>query len=178
MDLQQLSEDLSREDAYPHPAGEVLVIQTHISILFLAGPYVYKVKKPVNFGFLDFSTLERRRHFCEEEVRLNRRLAPDVYLDVRPITLDTLDGGKARMGGEGEAVDYAVQMKRLPGERTLLEILRRGEFQAGTLNEMARRIAEFHRTAASGEEISEWGRWEAVAGNHRENFEQVLPAVD
>jgi hypothetical protein len=69
-------------------------------------------------------------------------------------------------------------MKRLPGERTLLEILRRGEFQAGTLNEMARRIAEFHRTAASGEEISEWGRWEAVAGNHRENFEQVLPAVD
>jgi uncharacterized protein len=86
MDLAQMIETLSDPAAYPDPVGEVEVRQTHISAVFLAGPHVYKVKKPVEFGFLDFSTPARRRHFCEEEVRLNRRLAPEVYLGVVPIT--------------------------------------------------------------------------------------------
>src|SRR3954447_9219547 len=86
MDLPRLIADLSRPEAYPQAVPRVEVLQTHISAVFLAGPFVYKVKKPVNLGFLDFSTLEMRRHFCEEEVRLNRRLAPEVYLAVVPIT--------------------------------------------------------------------------------------------
>ena len=85
MDLSALIEALSDPAAYPYPVGAVEVRQTHISAVFLAGPYVYKVKKPVNLGFLDFSTLEKRLHFCEEEVRLNRRLAPHVYLGVVPV---------------------------------------------------------------------------------------------
>jgi aminoglycoside phosphotransferase family enzyme len=86
MELVPLIEALSRAAAYSHPVGTVEVRHTHISVVFLAGPFVYKVKKPVNLGFVDFSTLEKRRHFCDKEVRLNRRLAPDVYLGVVPVT--------------------------------------------------------------------------------------------
>src|SRR5436190_3066112 len=85
-DLETLIAALSRPEAYPQPVDAVEVHQTHISVVFLAGPFAYKIKKPVNLGFLDFSTLEKREHFCQEEVRLNRRLAPNVYLDVVPIT--------------------------------------------------------------------------------------------
>src|SRR5205807_877750 len=85
MELAELIEALSRPEAYPGSPDKVDVRHTHISVVFLAGPFAYKVKKPVNLGFLDFSTLEKRRHFCDEEVRLNRRLAPTVYLGVVPI---------------------------------------------------------------------------------------------
>ena len=109
MDLAQLIEALSDPAAYPDPVGEVEVRQTHISAVFLAGPHVYKVKKPVELGFLDFSTLAKRRHFCEEEVRLNRRLAPEVYLGVVPVTRDDQGGAGGgrrrgrRVGGEDAA---------------------------------------------------------------------------
>ena len=116
MDLAQLIEALSDPAAYPDPVGEVEVRQTHISAVFLAGPYVYKVKKPVEFGFLDFSTLAKRRHYCEEEVRLNRRLAPEVYLGVVPVTRDARG---VRVEGDGEVVEWAVKMRRLPDEATL-----------------------------------------------------------
>ena len=86
MDLGQMIDALSRPDAYPEPVERVEVCQTHISAVFLAGRHSYKIKKPVNLGFVDFSTLEKRRHFCDKEVRLNRRLAPDVYLGVVPVT--------------------------------------------------------------------------------------------
>ena len=82
MDLPRLIDGLSRPAAYPHPAADVRVIQTHISVVFLAGVFAYKLHKPVQLGFVDLSTLDRRLHDCQEEVRLNRRLAPDVYLDV------------------------------------------------------------------------------------------------
>ena len=86
MELTELIEPLSDPAAYDHPVGLVEVRHTHISVVFLAGGLVYKVKKPVNLGFLNFSTLDKRRYFCEEEVRLNRRLAPTVYLGVVPVT--------------------------------------------------------------------------------------------
>src|SRR5271169_361457 len=110
MDLACLIEALSVPAAYPYSVSAVEVRQTHISAVFLVGPYAYKVKKPVNPGFLDFSTLEKRRHFCEEEVRLNRRLAPEVYLGVVPVNRTGLG---VKMEGQGEAVEWAVKMKRL-----------------------------------------------------------------
>src|SRR5690606_20751906 len=118
MELTRLIEALSDTAAYPHAADDFAVRQTHISVVFLAGQFVYKLKKPVNLGFLDFTTLDRRRHFCEEEVRLNRRLAPSVYLGVEPITR-TASG--LRIGGEGEAVEWAVKMRRLPEGTSLLD---------------------------------------------------------
>ena len=115
MDPTRLLRDLARPEAYPHPAAAVEVLQTHISIVFLAGEHAWKVKKPVALGFLDFSTLERREHFCHEEVRLNRRLAPDVYLGVEPITEEA---GRLRFGGSGPVVEWAVHMRRLDAART------------------------------------------------------------
>src|SRR5262245_19653149 len=111
MELTALSEALSDPSAYLHPVGGVEVRHTHISVVFLSGTFAFKIKKPVELGFLDFSSLEKRRYFCEEEVRLNRRLAPEIYLGVVPVTRS--DRG-VRMEGDGEVVEWAVKMQRLP----------------------------------------------------------------
>jgi aminoglycoside phosphotransferase family enzyme/predicted kinase len=174
MELARLIEALSEAIAYPHPVEAVEVRHTHISVVFLAGPFAYKVKKPVNLGFLDFSTLARRRHFCEEEVSLNRRLAPEVYLGIVPISRTGLG---VQMEGRGELVEWAVKMKRLPEEATLEKRLQRGHVEFGLLKALARKVASFHARAETGERISAFGRFEVVARNARENFEQVAPQV-
>lgn len=174
MDLAHLIEALSSPAAYPEPPGEVQVRQTHISVVFLAGRHAYKIKKPVALGFLDFRTLEARRHFCTEEVRLNRRLAPAVYRGVVPVTRS---GGGLRFGGEGEAIEWAVQMERLPEEATLLNRLRRGELDASQIERLAQRIAAFHRAAETSPRIAALARFEAVAGNIRDNLDVPLADV-
>ncbi len=116
MDLGQIIAALSDPSAYPGGADSVEVHQTHISVVFVAGEHAYKIKKPVALGFVDYSTAERRHHFCEEEVRLNRRLAPDVYLGVVPVTRGS---SAIRMEGAGEVIDWAVKMRRLPDSGTL-----------------------------------------------------------
>lgn len=174
MDLDRLIEALADTAAYPYAADSVEVRHTHISVVFLAGPYVYKIKKPVNLGFLDFTTLERRRHFCAEEVRLNRRLAPDVYLGVVPIT--KLEA-QLQVEGSGPVVEWAVKMRRLPDEATLLTLLRREAVDSSLLTKLARRIAVFHAHAEAGEQIAAFGRFEVVARNARENFTQAASNV-
>ena len=139
-------------------------------MVFLAGDLAYKVKKPVDLGFLDFTTLEKRRTDCEDEVRLNRRLAPTVYLGVVPITRD---GDGVHVGGGGPAEEYAVRMKRLPEEARLAALLERDEVEASDVEELGRRIAAFHAEAKTGAEIAHYGRFEVVAGNARENFDQT-----
>src|SRR5262249_8434798 len=124
MKLTQLLEGLSNPSAYPYPVRDVEVRQTHISVVFLAGPYASKVKKPLDLGFRDFSPLAKRRHFCEEEVRLNRRLAPAVYQGVVPVTRAATG---LQVEGPGEAVEWVVKMERLPAEATLQKRLLRGE---------------------------------------------------
>lgn len=206
--VRRLADDLAEADAYSHPAHDLRTHHTHISVVFLAGEFAYKVKKPVDLGFLDFTTLDRRRRFCRQEVRLNRRLAPDVYLGVAPVLEtptglrlgpafgpgeepdpgeeipvpgsredDGSGGAHGDAGGRGRVVEYAVKMKRLPEEATLRRRLRRGELRPGTIERVAERIAEFHRDAESGPEISRFGRFETVAGNARENFDQTTGHV-
>ncbi len=160
MDLPELIERLSDPAAYPDPTATVEVRQTHISAVFLTDRFVYKVKKPVAPGFLDFSTLDKRRHYCEEEVRLNRRLAPGVYLGVVPVARA---GHGVRVEGDGEDVEWAVKMVRLPDDATLQAKLLRGEVTAGLVEQLARRVAGFHRTAEGGERVATYGRFEAVA---------------
>jgi aminoglycoside phosphotransferase family enzyme/predicted kinase len=174
MDLPRLIEALSDPAAYPYPVGAVEVRQTHISAVFLAGPYAYKVKKPVNPGFLDFSTLEKRRHFCEEEVRLNRRLAPQVYLGVVPVVRA---GQGLQFEGEGEVIEWAVKMQRLPDEATLQERLRRGEVGVGLVESLASRVAAFHRGAEVNGRIAAFGPFEAVARIVLDIFAQARPQV-
>lgn len=165
-----LVEALLQPEAYPERPQRVVLLETHISYLFLTGPTVYKVKKPVNFGFLDFTTPDKRRFFCLEEVRLNRRLSPDVYLGVVEIRQE---GGRFAVEGRGQTIEYAVKMRQLPGERAMSYLLRRGELTRDMVVEVARRIASFHRAAETGEEINRLGSVESVRFNVQENFSQT-----
>ena len=118
---------LQNPDLYDHPVSGFTLIETHISWVLLTGDYVYKVKKPVNFGFLDYSSLEQRQHFCQEEIRLNRRLAPELYLDVIPVT------GSAEapvLGGDGPAIEYLVKTRQFRQQDLLGNLQRDGGLTA------------------------------------------------
>jgi aminoglycoside phosphotransferase family enzyme/predicted kinase len=175
MELAELIAALSGPAAYPFAVGEVDVRQTHISAVFLAGDVVYKLKKPVSLGFLDFGTLEKRRHFCAEEVRLNRRLAPAVYLGVVPVV--RLADGHIRIEGEGEVIEWAVKMQRLPEGASLLSRLERDALAPELLTVLAERLASFHRGADGGAHVAESARFEVVARNARDNFAQSAAQV-
>lgn len=175
MDVGRIVEILRDPATYPHPAGDLTLHQTHISVVALAGRWAYKVKKPVDRGFLDFTTLEKRRAYCQREVELNRRLAPGVYRGVVPLSRS---GDDVQFGGPGPAVEYAVKMERLPPDATFRARLDRGDLSERHVERLARRVAAFHRQAASGPEIARFGRWDVVAHNARENFTQSLPHVE
>lgn len=162
---------MSRPEFYPRPPERVEVVQTHISFIFIAGDEVYKVKKAVDFGFLDFTTLEKRKFFCGEEVRLNRRLAPETYLGVVPITEDS--AGILHMDNNGRIVDFAVRMKKLPRERMLKQLLAEGKVEPSVMDAIARKLAAFHRQAETGGRIDEIGGIETIRRNHEENFAQT-----
>jgi aminoglycoside phosphotransferase family enzyme/predicted kinase len=165
-----LIEALQNQALYDHPVERFEVVETHISWVLLTGPYAYKIKKPVDLGFLDFSTLEKRRFYCREELRLNRRLAPDLYVDVVVIT------GSARapiLGGAGPVIDYAVKMKQFPSEAQLDRVLARGGLTAEHVDALAREIAEFHGRAVIAGEGTPFGEPERIAQPVRENFRQL-----
>ncbi|MFQ5666362.1 MAG: AAA family ATPase [Candidatus Binatia bacterium] len=161
-----------RPEFYPHRPAAVTLVQTHISYVLLAGEEVYKVKKPIRFPFLDFSTLARRRHFCHEEVRLNRRLTTGVYHGVRSICPA---GEGYRLGAEGdpEAIEYAVHMRRLPADRMLDQLLDRGQVTPEMIEQIAARLAAFHARAAAGAAVTAKGDPSAVAGVLGENYSSM-----
>ena len=174
-DLPPLVQALLDPAAYPHPVPSVELRQTHISYVFLAGEYVYKVKKAVNFGFLDYSTLGKRRYYCNREVKLNRRLCADTYLGVVPIRES---GGRFAVDGkQGRTAEYAVKMHRLPQERMLDTLIERGEATTGMVEAVAERLVPFHETTDSSPGIARYGDW-AIRYNHRENVDQWTPYVD
>ncbi len=169
MSLPPLITAMLRPDFYAHRPPEVTLVQSHISYVLLAGERVYKVKKPVRFTFLDFSTLERRRHFCHEEVRLNRRLAPDAYLGVLAVRAD---GGIYRLTHEGDAaaVEYVVEMRRLPAERMLDQLLDRNSVTPAIIDRIADRLAEFHRQTDAGPAVTANGDPANVAAVLEDNY--------
>ncbi len=171
----QLAGALRLPGAYPHHPVEVGFVQTQMSLLFFAGDFVYKVKKPVNLGYVDYSTLDARLRFCEQEVTLNRRLCADAYLGVVPIVVR---GDSFLVEGDGEPVEYAVKMRRLPQERTLDRLVSEGLATGDMMRVIAARVAAFHDGAASSEEISAYGAIESIRRNTDENFEQTLPVID
>lgn len=136
---------LERPESYPGAVENVESIETHMSWVFLAGDRAYKLKKPVRYDFLDFSTPEKRREDCRAEVRLNRRLAPDVYLGVSALTARD---GELELDGDGRPVDWLTRMERLPRERMLDRMIERGEVDDDRLREAARRLARFYRDAS------------------------------
>lgn len=162
---------MSRPEFYPRRPQGVEIVQTHISLIFIAGDEVYKVKKAVDFGFLDFTALEKRKFYCEEELRLNRRLAPETYLEVVPIAEDA--AGRIRLGDGGRIIEYAVRMKLLPRERMLGRLLAEGKVEPPVMDAVAEKLAAFHRQAETGGKIDEIGGFETIRRNHEENFAQT-----
>ncbi|MEX2426383.1 MAG: AAA family ATPase [Thermomicrobiaceae bacterium] len=167
--------DLSRPEAFPEDATEVSIEETHISIVFLVGDTVYKIKRPVDFGFLDFSTLEKRKFYGEEEVRLNSRLTYDVYHGVVPVTDDN---GRYKIEGDGPVKEWAVKMRRLPDEGVLAELVKQGTADEHVLNRVVERLVAFYPKADTGENVDEWGSAEAVGFNIQENVDQSQPYVN
>ena len=165
---------LESEASYLHGPPAVRSIQTHISWVFVASPFVFKVKKPVNLGFADFSTLEKRRHFCEREVELNRRLCPDVYLGVVPIFKTA---SRFSFNGEGEIVEYCVKMKELPGGWFLGELLTKNLVGEAEINRVIPRLHRFYQAQSPSPEVELWGTPEKLKVSTEENFAQVEPFV-
>ncbi|MGI6656596.1 MAG: hypothetical protein ACOX5Z_07190 [Desulfobulbus sp.] len=162
---------LLKPDCYNHPAPDIQLVQTHISLVLLAGDFVYKFKKPVNFGFLDFSDLEKRLACCNQELLLNRRLCPDIYLDLVTVTREA-DGSFA-LNGAGEVVEYGVRMVRMPEERMMVHLIRAGQLEAAHIDALVEVLAEFYRRAERNAIIDGFGTAAAVAVNVLENFEQT-----
>ncbi len=169
-----LTDTLRMASAYPHPVKDIQVIETHISWLFLTGDYAYKVKKPVDFGFLDFTSLDKRKFFCEEELRLNQRLAPDIYESVVPIC-GTFDNPV--IDGEGEAIEYAVRMRQFNPEQRLDLLLQAKRFDADWIDMLAEQIADFHDRIPRVAADSPWGEtstiWDVVSDNFLHIGDQI-----
>lgn len=166
----ELVRELLQANIYPEPTNKVELVQTHISFIFLCDEFVYKVKKPVNFGFLDFTTLEKRKYYCNQEIKLNRRLSPDTYLGVVSITDE---GENLAIDGKGPVVEYAVKMSRIPLEKLMLTLLKKGELTEKMVGTVARKLAAFHESAENSPEIDRFGTVEIVKKNTDENFEQT-----
>jgi len=169
--MSSLLRELTDPAAYPHETGEIQFVETHISWVILTGKFAYKIKKPVKLGFLDFSTLELRRYFCEEELRVNRRTAPDLYLSTVPIGA-VADG--IRIGAE-PAIEYAVKMRQFPHETRLDRCLQAGKFDGPEARELAAEVARFHKNLPPRETLDPEFEHERTIRPARNNFKHLEP---
>ena len=168
--LPPVLQSLLRPAAYPHAVDHIDLMETHISWVFLTGEFAYKVKKPVNLGFLDFSTLERRRFYCNEELRLNRRFAPDIYLSVASI--NSLEN-QSVINGNGEILEYAVVMRQFPAHCRLDIYLEQHPLEPDYFTEFARRLAAFHEAFAYATGDDDYGTCNVIEAAASENFTQI-----
>ncbi len=161
---------LQQKSSYPHACDKISLVQTHISFVLLAGEHVYKWKKPVDFGFLNFSTLEKRKYYCEQELLLNRRLCPALYEEMVSVTRA---GTGFCLNGGGEVVEYGIRMTRMPEKQMMGQVMARGELTTAHLDEIIDQLVPFYEGAAGDDAIKEFGKATSVAVNVLENFEQT-----
>ncbi|HEY9689037.1 MAG TPA: phosphotransferase, partial [Coleofasciculaceae cyanobacterium] len=172
--LPPLVQRMLQPEFYPHPVQEpIVLIQTHVSSVFLTGDWVYKLKKPVNFGFLDYSTLERRKEFCDREIELNQRGAAELYAGVVAIA-QTGETYQLDETGEQPAIEYAVKMHQFPQEALMSSRFDRGEITEADIIALARVVADFHRTAPTNDHISRFGEIAQIKVSFDENFDQTV----
>jgi hypothetical protein len=169
--MEEVINALLSPEAYDEKiTNDIKLLQTHISYVFLTGRYAYKVKKPVDFGFLDFTTLNKRKFYCEEELRVNRRLAGDMYLEVVPINKSRED---IVIKGAGDTVEYAVKMREFPQECIMTKMLKENRVGRRQVENIAVTLADFHSKAATGKGVNEYGSVRQVSANWIQNFEQT-----
>jgi len=173
--LPKLIKALLEPKAYSHPPQRIELVQTQMSFVFMTDDYVYKVKKAVNLGYLDYTTLKKRQLYCHKEVKLNQRLCPEVYLGVIPISRKK---GIIRLEGQGKTIEYAVKMRRLPQEAMLNVLLKKNQVSAEMINRVAQKLVTFHYKAETTASISTFGRLDAIRENTEENFTQTKKYVD
>ncbi len=159
---------LMEDNPFPHPAADVKLVQTHISYVVLAGDFVYKFKKPVDFGFLNFTTLEKRKYYCEQELVLNRRLCPSIYEGL--VTINQ-DGDALSLNGSGDAIEYGIKMVRMPEERMMANVIKAGQLTEKMLDDIVDILAPFYEKADKA--AQEFGTPESVGVNVLENFDQT-----
>ena len=171
----RLIQALTDRSVYEHPTTEITVLQTHISWVVLTGPYTYKIKKPVNLGFVDFSTLAKRHFFCQEELRLNRRLAPQLYLEVV-----ALYGTPERphFHGQGAPIEYAVKMAQFAQETLLSHLIAVGQLQVSHIDRLAHEVSAFHARIATADPLSHFGSPEMIYQPMQENFQHLFDTID
>ncbi|WP_126322095.1 bifunctional aminoglycoside phosphotransferase/ATP-binding protein [Candidatus Rickettsiella viridis] len=169
-----LIKNLLSNSLYEHPVSQTRLIETHVSWVILTGKYAYKIKKTVDFGFLDFSTLEKRKHFCEEELRLGQQFASEIYLNVVPIT-GTLD--HPQINGTGPILEYAIKMLEFPQENLLSTLLKQGGLTENIIDQLSKLIAEFHQKTPIAAKESRFGQPEEVHAPSKQNFEQIAPLL-
>jgi aminoglycoside phosphotransferase family enzyme/predicted kinase len=172
----KMVEQLHRSPDWPEDELPVEMKQTHISVLFLGRKHVIKLKKPVDFGFLDYTTLKKRLKACMDEVRLNQRLCPETYIGVGEVR--EVDGQVRFLGKKGRVVDYCVWMHRLPDDRMLDRMVVDGTVTEPIIDRVAERLNEFHAGAARGPKIARWGSLGEIRRNWEENFEQTAAFID
>ena len=173
--LPELVQALLNPKAYPEtPPQRIELAQTQMSFVFLTDDYVYKVKKSVNLGYLDYTTLDRRHFYCQREVELNRRLCPDAYLGVVPITQDK---SNIYIEGQGEVIEYAVKMRRLPQQAMMDGLLANNQVSSQMVTSVAQKLAEFHQQAETNANISAFGDLDAITKNTEENFSQTIEYI-
>lgn len=175
MDVSSLQKALLNPEIYPDRPPVIKFIETHISLLFLTGNHVYKVKKPVDFGFLDFTSLEKRKFFCEQEVKLNRRLSPAIYLGVVKITKE---GNGILLEGRGDLVEYAVKMKQIPEECLMDKLLEKKQVTPKMIEAVSKKLVKFYFTAETDDLIKSFAKPERVKQDTDENFEQTERYID
>lgn len=168
-DQHALFEALADPASYPHAVSEIRRFDTHISTVFLTGPYAYKIKKPVDLGFVDFTSLEKRRFYCEQELQLNRRLTSDVY---QAVVAFSMAGNTIRMGGPGEPVEFAVRMRQLSSSRTMKTLLKDEALTLADLERLAVMLADFHQAARR---VTDQPVWQHVKAACDENFRHIQP---
>jgi uncharacterized protein len=164
---QQIFQAMSSPDFYPHRVARIQEQDTHISKVFLTGKFVYKIKKSVNLGFLDFSTLKKRRHYCVREILLNRRLTHDIYLDVIAITREN---GTYSIGGTGETLEYAVRMRQLPESRSLHQLIGKDGVDPSNMAALGSRLARFYLATSQSKSLQAGQGWKNLCDACKENF--------
>ncbi len=178
---------LQQPQSYPEKPDSVQIVQTHISVVALAGNYAYKLKKPVNFDFLDFSSLDQRRYYCQKEIELNSRLCPDIYLGILPIYqgkkglyfgTDFLNASDSPLESDKDPVEFAIKMKRLPDHQFLSHKITHGSLESSDLRRTAQKLARFYRQQKKSTHSKQTEHLETIQQNIDENFRQTEPFVD
>lgn len=173
-ELPEMVQALLDPKAYPDTPSKVEMVQTQMSFVFLTSDYVYKVKKPVDLGYLDYTTLEKRHFYCQREVELNQRLCPDTYLGVVPIVQNK---GQILTESRGKVIEYAVKMRRLPQKKMLNVLLASNRVSMEMVAGVAKKLAEFHRRAETSEAINTFGDLDTITRNTEENFSQTVKYI-